>query len=291
VNIEFVKMQGTGNDYIYIDCTGSVDISLSCPQIQAMCDRHYGIGADGVIFIRKSNVAVATMDMHNRDGSKGSMCGNGVRCVGKFLYDRYYDDIHIDIDTSCGIKKLEIITQDGSATGARVDMGTAVLQCDRIPVLSEQGNIDIPLEIGGQIFECTCVSMGNPHAVVFTDCVESIDLDKIGSEIETHPAFPERVNVEFVRVISDSELQMRVWERGTGETKACGTGACAAVVAGVLKGFCKYDRQVTVHLPGGDLDIVYYKDGRVEMTGDAVEVFCGSIEVDETEILESGNGV
>lgn len=279
MKIEFTKMQGTGNDYIYVDCIQQ-DITLNVEEIVRLSDRHFGIGGDGVIFVRHSADSDGQMDMYNMDGSRGSMCGNGVRCVGKFLYDRgYAQGETVRVETLSGVKTLKMQVSDGSATGATVEMGRAVLECERIPVKYKGSNINIPLSVAGKPYSATCVSMGNPHAVLFVNDVKPIDLAKIGPLFEHHRLFPEGVNTEFVRVVSITELEMRVWERGSGETLACGTGACAAVVAAVLKGFCRYDTPVTVHLLGGDLIITYLTDGNVIMTGEAAEVYSGTIEI------------
>jgi len=279
MTVEFTKMHGTSNDYVYIDCmTG--DIILTKEDIIKLSDRHTGIGGDGVIFIRKSNRADGFMDMYNADGSQSAMCGNGVRCVGAYLYNHGYAvKDEITVDTPSGIKTLTMHVEDGKAVGATVDMGKAVLDCADIPVNYDGGNIDVPVMIDGGVYRATCVSMGNPHAVMFVDDVESIDLGDIGPKFEHHLIFPERVNAEFVRVVSDTEIEMRVWERGTGETLACGTGACAVVVAAVLKGYCPYDTPVTIQLRGGSLIIEYSRDGKVLMTGDANEVFSGTVEI------------
>ncbi len=279
MHLEFIKMQGVGNDYVYIDCMQQ-DITLDSAAIVRLSDRHFGVGGDGVIFVRKSEIADGAMDMYNMDGSRGKMCGNGVRCVGKFLYDAGYAKKEtIAVETLSGVKSLTMQVEGGVATGASVDMGTAILSCPDIPVLHSGSNIDIPVLIGDVTHYVTCVSMGNPHAVLFLDEVASLDLPRIGPQFEAHPLFPERVNTEFIRVISDSELEMRVWERGSGETLACGTGACAAVVAAVLNGYCDYDTPITVHLLGGDLTVLYLHDGTVTMAGDATEVFRGTIEL------------
>ena len=279
MRLEFTKMHGIGNDYIYIDCIKK-NVELDAETIVKLSDRNFGIGSDGVIFIGPSVVADGKMDMYNADGSSSQMCGNGIRCVGKFLYDRgYVQGSTVMIETPSGTKKLEMLVADGVATGATVDMGTAVLECAEIPVNYSGSNVDIPITVGRRSYTMTCVSMGNPHAVVFVDDVKQIDISSIGPMFENHSMFPERVNTEFIRVISNTELDMRVWERGSGETLACGTGACAAVVAAVLNGYCEYDQTVTVHLLGGDLKVDYSKNGDVAMTGDAVEVYNGYAEM------------
>ena len=276
MRLEFTKMQGAGNDYIYIDCM-TRDIRLTAADIVWLSDRHFGVGGDGVILIRPSAVADGRMEMYNKDGS-GAMCGNGLRCVAAYLYNHgYAKKEQIAVETVGGIRMLDMIVEDGVAVGAAADMGAAMQNNADIPVLYEGSNIDIPVQAAGRQWQATCVSMGNPHAVVFVEDVKNLDLAAVGPAFERHPLFPRGVNAEFIRVISDSELEMRVWERGTGETLACGTGACAAAVAAVLKGYCRQDTPITVHLPGGDLIITYLSDGRVILSGEAREVFQGQI--------------
>ena len=284
MKIDFIKMQGAGNDYIYIDCFAQ-DVHLSAQQIAFLSDRRFGVGGDGVIFIRPSERADGFMDMYNLDGSAGMMCGNGVRCVGKYLFDHgYAKGETVRVDTRSGVKTLHMtVGPDGRALGAAVEMGKAELDCARIPVAWKGGNVDIPVHLqtpqGEQVVPATCVSMGNPHAVVFTEGIHALDLASIGPLYENNPLFPDRVNTEFIEVLSPAELRMRVWERGSGETLACGTGACAAVVAAILKGYCRYGAPVTVHLRGGDLTITCQEDRSVLMQGPAVEVFRGQIEL------------
>ena len=280
--LKFTKMHGIGNDYIYInaiaqkiDDPNSLAIKLS--------DRHFSIGGDGVILICESDVADAKMRMFNADGSEGMMCGNGVRCVGKYVYDNLLEDKSRDtitIETLSGIKTLKITAVDGKAELLEVDMGKAELKAEKIPVVFDNCDevIAQTLNVNGVDHIVTCVSMGNPHCVTFVSDVDSLDLEKIGPHFENHEAFPQRINTEFVKVIDENTLQMRVWERGSGETWACGTGACATVVAAVENGYCKKGEDVTVHLRGGDL-IINYTDERVLMTGPATKVFDGEIEV------------
>lgn len=280
--LKFTKMHGIGNDYIYInaiaqkiDDPNSLAIKLS--------DRHFSIGGDGVILICESDVADAKMRMFNADGSEGMMCGNGVRCVGKYVYDNLLEDKSRDtitIETLSGIKTLKITAVDGKAELLEVDMGKAELKAEKIPAIFENCDevIAQTLNVNGVDHIVTCVSMGNPHCVTFVSDVDSLDLEKIGPHFENHEAFPQRINTEFVKVIDENTLQMRVWERGSGETWACGTGACATVVAAVENGYCKKGEDVTVHLRGGDL-IINYTDERVLMTGPATKVFDGEIEV------------
>jgi len=280
--LKFTKMHGIGNDYVYID---AIKQKIENPNELAkkLSDRRYSIGGDGVVLICESDVADAKMRMFNADGSEGMMCGNGVRCVGKFVYDNGFVDKSKDvitIETLSGIKKLELTIIDSKAQLIKVDMGKAILKAEDIPVVYEGSDTVIakPLLVDGKEHIVTCVSMGNPHCVTFVDDVDSLELEKIGPHFETHKAFPQRVNTEFVKVIDDHTLQMRVWERGSGETWACGTGACATVVAAVENGYCKKGEDITVHLRGGDL-VINYTDETVFMTGPATKVFDGEIEV------------
>ncbi len=280
--LKFTKMQGAGNDYIY--CS-TFDQEINNPEALSvrLSDRHFGIGGDGIILVCPSEVADAKMRMFNLDGSEGKMCGNGIRCVGKFLYDHNMMDINerdeLRIETLSGIKNLKAFTQDGEVTTLRVDMGKAELDPKNIPVKSEKNRmISERVTIGGKDYDVTCVSMGNPHCVVFVDNVDGFDLEHIGPQFENDPIFPERVNAEFVKVLNDHTIKMRVWERGSGETWACGTGACAVAVAACENGFCKKGEDITVKLKGGDL-IINYTDDTVYMTGEATRVFDGVIEI------------
>lgn len=280
--LKFTKMHGIGNDYIYINDMVEHVEDPSALAVK-LSDRHFSIGGDGVILICESDVADAKMRMFNADGSEGMMCGNGVRCVGKYVYDNLLLDKSRDtitIETLSGIKTLKITAVNGKAELLEVDMGKAELKAENIPVIYEGADTVIaqPLVVDGKEYIVTCVSMGNPHCVTFVDDVDSLDLEKIGPHFENHSAFPQRINTEFVKVIDSNTLQMRVWERGSGETWACGTGACATVVAAVENGYCKKGEDVTVHLRGGDL-IINYTDERVLMTGPATKVFDGTIEV------------
>lgn len=277
--MKFFKMHGIGNDYIYFDCMNG---EIENPEKLAikLSDRHFGIGGDGIILLCPSNIADCRMRMFNADGSEGKMCGNGVRCVGKLAHDLGYVKGNIcRIETLSGIKTLEFtLDKDGKVESARVDMGAAILAGDKIPSLfSGESVISKPITVDGEGYEVTLVSMGNPHCVVFTD-PDSINLEEVGRKFENHPAFPERINTEFVKVVGKNELKMRVWERGSGETLACGTGACASAVAAVLNGFCDKGEEITVHLLGGDLKILY-TDKTVYMTGGATLVFTGEIKI------------
>lgn len=272
-------MHGIGNDYIYFDC---FDGEPENPEELAtrLSDRHCSVGGDGIILVCKSDVADGKMRMFNADGSEGKMCGNGVRCVGKFLYDiKGIQKDTLTVETLSGIKTLKMQIEEGVAVGAAVDMGRAELFPDNIPALLKRNTaIDVPLIVDGQTYRVTCVSMGNPHCVVFGGDPYAIELEKIGRSFETHPAFPERVNTEFVQVLARNELKMRVWERGSGETFACGTGACAVAVAAALNGYADKGANITVHLRGGDLNICY-TDETVVMTGSATLAFCGEVEI------------
>ena len=280
--LKFTKMHGIGNDYIYINAMAE-QVDDPSALAKKLSDRRFSIGGDGVILICESDVADAKMRMFNADGSEGKMCGNGVRCVGKYVYDNLLDDKTRDtitIETLSGIKTLKITAVDGKAELLKVDMGKAELKAENIPVIYDGADtvINKPLTVDGKERFVTCVSMGNPHCVTFLDDVDTLELEKIGPSFENHVAFPERINTEFVKVIDDRTLKMRVWERGSGETWACGTGACATVVAACENGYCKKGEDITVHLRGGDL-IINYTDERVLMTGPATKVFDGEIEV------------
>ncbi len=275
--VKFTKMQGCGNDYVYVDCTK--DVIDNIPETaRRVSDRHFGIGSDGLILIRTSKQADFMMDMYNYDGSRAQMCGNGIRCVAKYVYDnKLTDKKHLQIETLSGIRDLDLTVADGKVTLVTVDMGKPVLKPSLIPVISDKEIvIREPITVGNKIYEVTCVSMGNPHAVVFVDDTKNLPMETIGPLFEHHEMFPERVNTEFVHVADRSHIHMRVWERGAGETLACGTGACASVIACILNGFT--DHEVTVSLLGGDLTIRYdEKLDRVFMTGPAVKVFDGEI--------------
>lgn len=277
--INFTKMHGIGNDYVYINC---FEQSVDNPEQLAklMSPRRFSVGADGVILICPSNVADAKMRMFNLDGSEGKMCGNGIRCVGKFIYDNgIAHKSTVTVETLSGIKTLEIADKGGFADTITVDMGKAELQPQKIPAIADCDTIiDTAIMVDGKDYNITAVSMGNPHAVIFCDDIDSLNLEKIGPNFEHHEMFPEGVNTEFIRVIDEKALQMRVWERGSGETFACGTGACAAVVAAVENGYCKRDTEITVHLVGGDLFIAYAYDGTVYMRGRAQKVYDGVYE-------------
>ncbi len=275
--MKFTKMQGIGNDYVYVNC---LEEKVDHPEELAklVSDRHFGIGSDGLILIKPSEVADFEMAMYNADGSRGEMCGNGIRCVAKYVYDRgLTDKTHISIETLAGVKYLELTVEKGQVSQVRVDMGEPELLAEKIPVISQQEKvIDVPITAGEKEYRMTCVSMGNPHCVVFMEDVEHLEIEKIGPLFENHELFPKRINTEFVKVIDRKTLQMRVWERGSGETLACGTGACATAVAAMLNGFC--EDEVQIHLLGGDLTIEWNKESNhVFMTGPAEIVFDGEI--------------
>ena len=280
--LRFTKMHGISNDYVYISTFDRPEEDWEQLAIR-LSDRRTGIGGDGIILVCPSDVADAKMRIFNADGSEGMMCGNGIRCVGKFVYDKGLvpaDKTTVTIDTLSGIKTLELTVRDGKVQSARVDMGAAILTPAEIPVVFDKEKmIDEPLTVDGKEWRVTAVSMGNPHCVIFVDDVDGLALEKIGPHFEHHPAFPERVNTEFVKVIDDHTLQMRVWERGSGETWACGTGACATAVAACLNGFCKKGEDITVRLRGGDL-VINYTDETVIMTGPAATVFEGEVEIE-----------
>ena len=274
--LEFTKMQGLGNDYIYIDAT---KIRIKNPSMLAkyMSDRHFGVGADGLILILPSSKADFSMRMFNADGSEAEMCGNGIRCVAKFVYDKCLTDKKIiTVDTKAGIKTLTLNVVGKYVDTVKVDMGIPKYESECIPVISNTKIAkNLKIEILDKIFDVTCVSMGNPHTVIFVDDVDSFDVKKYGELIEKNEMFPQRTNVEFVEIKDNSNIKMRVWERGTGETLACGTGACACVVACVLNGLTS--RNVRVQLLGGNLDILYNDNNHVYMTGPAKTVFEGKL--------------
>lgn len=277
--MKFTKMHGCGNDYIYVNLFEEKVINPSEVAIK-VSDRHFGIGADGLVLIGPSEVADFRMRIFNADGSEAEMCGNATRCVAKFVFEHKLTNKEvITLETGAGIMELVLTVRDGIVQQVRVDMGEPILEPEKIPVVSERKRvIDEPIEVLGETWNITCVSMGNPHAVVFVDDVQSLDLEKIGPHFENHPRFPKRTNTEFCHVISRTEADMRVWERGSGETWACGTGACGMVMACILNGLT--DHKVLVHLRGGDLTIEYdEKTNHIFKTGPATEVFSGEIQL------------
>ena len=282
--MKFTKMHGLGNDYIYVNC---FEEKIDNPPAVArfVSDRHFGIGSDGLIMINPSKVADFEMEMYNADGSRGEMCGNGIRCVAKYVYDYgLTDKTQISVETLGGIKYLDLTVEDGKVTLVKVDMGKPELKAELIPIVSDNEHVlDEPIEVDGKEYRMTGVSMRNPHTVIYVDDVKNLDLETIGPKFENHERFPKRINTEFVRCIDRHTVEMRVWERGSGETLACGTGACAVAVASILNNLT--DTQVTVKLLGGDLQIEWDKEkDRVFMTGPAKVVFDGVIDI--TEIKE-----
>ena len=279
--MKFTKMHGCGNDYVYVNGFEE-KIADEAKAAITVSDRHFGIGADGLIIIKPSDIADFEMVMYNADGSRGAMCGNGVRCVAKYVYDnKLTDKTSISVASMGAVKYIDVDVENGSVVSAKVDMGSPVLDAEKIPVLTDKEKaVNEPITVDGREYLMTCVSMGNPHAVVFTDIpVKEFPLEKIGPMFENHPAFPDRVNTEFVNVTDRKNLDMRVWERGSGETLACGTGTCATVVAAILNNYVDHD--VTVHLIGGDLKISWSGNeaDSVFMTGPAETVFSGEIKL------------
>lgn len=279
--LTFSKMHGIGNDYIYINCFQE---TVTDPEKLSifMSNVRFGVGSDGLVLILPSEVADFRMRIFNADGSEAMMCGNATRCVGKYVYEHgMTDKTEVSLETNSGIKYLTLYVNEATdkVDAVKVDMGKAILKPADIPVADDGDRfIAKPVVVDGVSYDMTCVSMGNPHAVVFLPEIDSLDLEKIGPSFEHHPLFPNRVNTEFIRVIDDHTLQMRVWERGSGETFACGTGACAAAVASVLNGYCKREQEILIHLRGGDLRIIYHNDESVTMIGPATFIFEGKME-------------
>ncbi|MBU3135533.1 diaminopimelate epimerase [Clostridium gasigenes] len=275
--MNFTKMNGIGNDYIYFNC---INEELKDPEKVSiiLSDRHFGVGGDGIVLILKSETSDFKMRIFNADGSEAKMCGNGIRCVGKYVYEKgLTKKDFIKIDTLSGVKLLKLTIENDEVVSIGVNMGEAILNSREIPVLHSQENIiNEKITIDEIHYYITCVSMGNPHCVVFIDDIDNLDLKTIGPKFENHAMFPDRINTEFVEIIDENTVKMRVWERGSDETLACGTGACAVVVASVLNNYCKKDNDITVKLLGGDLTIKYQSDGFVYMTGTADFVFDGT---------------
>ena len=289
MNLNFTKMHATGNDYIFILC---YDIVINSPgRLSArLSDRHTGVGGDGIVLIERSNAADAKMRMYNSDGSEGYMCGNAIRCVAKYLYENnLVRKTRMSVETASGIRELFLTAEDGEVTRVKVNMGRAGLKPEDVPVkLTGENVISRPVSFGGVAYTITCVSMGNPHTVIFTGSLDDMDLGSVGPVIENDRLFPDRTNVELVRTAGRNLLEMRVWERGSGETLACGTGACAAAAAAVLNGLCAKNEDITVRLPGGGI-IVNYTDEAVFMTGGCTKVFEGVIGAGP-EINNGGGG-
>jgi len=279
--MQFTKMHGAGNDYVYVDCFATPPPDDPARMAREIADRHFGVGGDGLILICPSEVADARMRMFNADGSEAEMCGNGVRCVAKYVHDHAIaPKDHLSIETGAGVLQLDLEVTDGKVTQVTVDMGEPILRTTDVPTTlpgdpqRDGAAINAELTVGETSLQTTTVSMGNPHCVTFVDQLSDRWVLEIGPQVEQAPQFPNRVNAEFVEVISRSEVRQRTWERGSGETLACGTGACAVCVAGVLTG--RTDREVLVHLPGGDLTLHWREaDNHVYMTGPAEEVFQG----------------
>ena len=275
--MKFTKMQGLGNDYVYVNCFKET-IENPPEMAKKVSNRNFGIGSDGLIMINPYDVADFEMEMYNADGSRSEMCGNGIRCVGKYVYDYgLTEKEHISVETLAGIKYLDLTVEDGKVKLVKVDMGSPELVPENIPIVAD-GNrvIDEPINVNGTEYRMTGVSMGNPHAVVYVEDVKGLDIETIGPAFENHERFPNRVNTEFVKVLDRNTVEMRVWERGSGETMACGTGACAVAVACILNGFT--EDKVTVKLLGGDLQIEWDKEAdKIYMTGPAEVSFDGEI--------------
>ena len=275
--MKFTKMHGCGNDYVYVNCFKE-DVKNPVELAKKVSDRHCGIGSDGLILICPSDKADFRMRMFNADGSEGEMCGNGIRCVAKYVYDHHMTEkTGLSIETGAGIKYLELVVKDGAVSQVKVDMGEPILKSSQIPVKTEKERvIGEPMEVEGKEWNMTCVSMGNPHAVVLVPDTKAFEIEKYGPAFENNEIFPKRTNTEFVQLLSRNEINMRVWERGSGETLACGTGTCASVMACILNG--ETDNEVLVHLLGGDLTVKYdERTNHIFMTGPAATVYEGEI--------------
>lgn len=278
--MEFTKMEGCGNDYVYVNgFTNNIENPNKLSEF--VSNRNFGIGSDGLIMINPSDKADFRMNMYNADGSEGKMCGNGIRCVAKYVYDnKMTDKTTITVETLSGIKTLVLNVEDDKVKTVRVDMGTPILESKEVPVISDKEQvIDEPIIIDNKEYKITCVSMGNPHAITFIDDTDSLDIESIGPKFEKNQIFPDRINTEFIQIVDRNTIKMRVWERGSGETLACGTGACASVVACVLNNLT--ENKVTVKLLGGDLFIEYNREeNTVYMTGPARVSFVGNIDIE-----------
>lgn len=281
MNLEFTKMQGCGNDYVYVNgFTQKIEQDKKPDVVRRLSDRHFGIGGDGVIFINPSEIADFEMEMWNADGTRSQMCGNGIRCVAKYVFDYgLTDKTSLTIESFGSIKYIDLTVEDDKVSLVRVNMGAPILEAKLVPVVSEHEQVlDEEIEVEGKTYKMTCVSMGNPHAIVFMDDVANLEIEKVGPYFENHKRFPERTNTEFVRVIDKNTVEMRVWERGTGETLACGTGCCATTVSCILNGFT--DNKVTVKVLGGEILCEWDREANlVYMTGPAVTVFDGTVEI------------
>lgn len=279
--MKFTKMQGCGNDYVYVNgFTEEIEQDKKPEIVRKLSDRHFGIGGDGVIFINPSKIADFEMEMYNADGSRSQMCGNGIRCVAKYVYDYgLTDKTSLTIESYGAIKYIDLTLENDKVSMVRVNMGAPILESKLVPVISENDKvIDEEIEVAGQVYRMTCVSMGNPHAVVYMDAVANLDIEKIGPFFENHVRFPERTNTEFVKVIDRNTVEMRVWERGTGETLACGTGCCAIAVSCILNGLT--ENKITVRVLGGEIICEWNQEENVVyMTGPAVTVFDGEVAI------------
>lgn len=279
--MKFTKMHGAGNDYIYVNCFEEKVENPSEVAIK-VSDRHFGIGSDGLVLIKPSDKGDFFMDMYNADGSRGKMCGNASRCVAKYVYDNgMTEKDEIALETLSGIKYIKIFTDGKKAVAAQVNMGSPELEAKKIPVIFDKENvINEKIDVDINSYAVTCVSMGNPHCVTFVENTDEIEIEKIGPKFENHPIFPDRVNTEFVQIVDANTIKMRVWERGSGETLACGTGACASVVACIVNGYFKKDEDIKVILLGGELNIRWNSEsGCVFMTGPAQTVCTGEIDI------------
>ena len=280
MKLHFTKMHGTGNDYVYVNLFRE---QVSDPSALAVfvSDRHFGIGSDGLILIAPSKTADCRMIMYNADGSEGAMCGNGIRCVAKYAYEHnLVQGKDITVETKSGIKRLKLTVEEELVTYVEVNMGQAILKPSDIPVRAEGDTfVAKKLIVDEQSYEATCVSMGNPHCVIFTKEIDTLDLEKIGPSFEHHELFPDRINTEFAEIIDDHTIRMRVWERGSGETISCGTGTCAGTVAAVLNGYCKRGEKIEIQIRGGKLYDTYLENGEVLMQGPAETVFDGEIQI------------
>lgn len=275
--MKFTKMHGIGNDYVYVNCFEE-SVKNPAEVSKFVSDRHFGIGSDGLILISPSAIADFRMNIYNADGSQAEMCGNGIRCVAKYVYDYgLTDKTEISVETLAGIKYLRLQVENGKVASVEVNMGAPILEPKEIPVAVEESPVvNVPVEVKGKIYHMTCVSMGNPHAIIFMNNVKDLDIAAIGPYFENHTVFPKRTNTEFVEILDRNTVNMRVWERGSDETLACGTGACATTVACILND--KTENEVTVHLLGGDLKIRWDREAnQVYMTGPATVVFDGEI--------------
>ena len=281
MKIKFTKMHGIGNDYVYIDC---FKYSVTDPEklSVSIADRHTGVGGDGLVLICPSSVADAKMRMFNADGSEGKMCGNAIRCVAKYLCDEdYVKSDELDIETLSGVKRIKVFKENGVVKSARVNMGKASVEPKSLPITSLKPIINEKYTVGGKEYGITCVSMGNPHCITVVSDPDAVEIEKIGPLFENDELFPERVNTEFIKIVGRNEIRMRVWERGSGETRACGTGACAAAYACVLTGLCDRNEEITVRLDGGDLGIICLDDDTVLLSGAAERVFDGEYEYED----------